>query len=385
MIYFLTALLVSFLCTMWLVRYHHVHSHLTHDHDLDGPQKFHDTPVPRIGGVGIALGLVAAVFLAWLRDQQGMSDMLMLLVAASLAFGAGLVEDVTKRVSPMMRLLFAAGATVLSSMLVASATITRLDVFGLDWLIAFPLVSVVFTAFAVAGISNAVNIIDGFNGLSSIVVCTMLASLVYVSLSVGDTFVLAMSLSLLGAIVGFFVWNYPSGHIFLGDGGAYLIGFLVADLSVILVGRHLSVSPWYPVLLFMYPLIETLFSMYRRRLKKKPASVPDGVHLHSLLYRRMIRWTIGFQHISAQERNAMTSPYLWLLSSMAVAPATVFFASTWVLLLFCAVFVLSYVWIYYRLVRFNAPEWLGILHQYRHRAPSNVDSTPPEEGFSELK
>ena len=370
---------------MWLVRYHHVHSHLTHDHDLDGPQKFHDTPVPRIGGVGIALGLVAAVSLAWLRDQQGRSDMLMLLVAASLAFGAGLVEDITKRVSPMMRLLFAACATVLSSMLVASATITRLDIFGLDWLIAFPLVSVMFTAFAVAGISNAVNIIDGFNGLSSIVVCTMLASLVYVSLSVGDTFVLAMSLSLLGAIVGFFVWNYPSGHIFLGDGGAYLIGFLVADLSVILVGRHLSVSPWYPVLLFMYPLIETLFSMYRRRLKKKPASVPDGVHLHSLLYRRMIRWTIGFQHISAQERNAMTSPYLWLLSSMAVAPATVFFASTWVLLLFCVVFVLSYVWIYYRLVRFNAPEWLSVLHQYRHRAPSSVDSTPPEEDFSKLK
>lgn len=373
MVYFLTALFISFITTMWLVRYHHLHSHLSHDHDTSGPQKFHDAPVPRIGGVGIAAGLLGAVLLAWLRGDAGRVDMLMLLIAASVVFGAGLAEDITKRVSPLVRLLFAAAATLIACEFIAHATIDRLDIIGLDWLIAIPLIGALFTAFAVAGIANAVNIIDGFNGLSSIVVCTMLFSLMYVALAVGDSFVLSLSLALFGAIIGFSAWNYPAGHIFLGDGGAYLIGFLVADLSVVLVGRHASVSPWYPVLLFMYPLIETLFSMYRRRLKKKPASVPDGVHLHSLLYRRMIRWTLGFQHISAKKRNAMTSPYLWLLSSMAVIPATLFFQSTWVLMLFCVLFIVSYIWIYRRLIRFNAPFWLGLLHQHRHREAVKPD------------
>ena len=369
MSYFFIALACSFFTTLWLVHYHHVHAHMSHDHELDGPQKFHETPVPRIGGIGIAAGLVGFFGLALFKEHQRMDDISHLLAASCLAFGAGIAEDLTKRVSPLVRLIFTALAAIASGLFIAGAAINRLDIIGLDYLIHFTTISFIFTAFSVAGIANSVNIIDGFNGLSSVVVCTMLASLVYVAFMVNDTFVLSFSLALLGAIIGFFVWNYPSGHIFLGDGGAYLIGFLVADLAVVLVGRHLSVSPWYPVLLFMYPLIETLFSIYRRRLKRKPASVPDGVHLHSLIYRRMIRWTLGYQHISTERRNAMTSPYLWLLSSMAVIPATLFFKTTWVLMFFCALFIVSYIWIYRRLVRFKAPSWLDWLHLGRHKTP----------------
>ncbi|MGL4766704.1 MAG: MraY family glycosyltransferase [Formosimonas sp.] len=368
MSYFAISFALSFFVTLWLVRSHRLHARFSSDQNFDGPQKFHEVAVARIGGVGIMAGLLAFLLLSLLRTHPDVIEIGLLLLAASVAFLIGFLEDVTGRVSPLIRLVATALAAVLSGMWV-DATITRLGFVVLDAWVQIHLVSLCFTAFAVAGIANAVNIIDGFNGLSSIVVCTMLLSLLYVGFMVGDVLVVSFSLALLGATFGFLLWNYPNGNIFLGDGGAYLLGFLVADFSVILVNRHDSVSPWYPVLLFVYPLVETFFSMYRRRLKRKPASVPDGVHLHSLIYRRMIRWVLGYQHLTVGQRNAMTSPYLWILSSMAVLPATLFFQHTWVLILFIVIFCVSYIWVYRRLVYFKSPFWFGWMHRHRKQPP----------------
>jgi UDP-N-acetylmuramyl pentapeptide phosphotransferase/UDP-N-acetylglucosamine-1-phosphate transferase len=362
--YFVTALIFSFVTTLLLVRYHRLHAHVSSDDDFDGPQKFHSKTVSRVGGVSIALGLIGFYALAVFRQHPNIVQIGLLLLSSGLAFGVGFAEDVTKRVSPAVRLVVTALGAFLASMTISSV-VYRVGFDALDPIFQIAAVSVIFTSFAVAGIANAINIIDGFNGLASMVVCGMLVSLFYVSFVVGDVFVLSFSLALLGALIGFLFWNYPSGSIFLGDGGAYLIGFLVAELAVFLTSRHASVSPWYPVLLFVYPLVETLFSMYRRRLKRQPASVPDGVHLHSLIYRRMIRWALGYQHLSAEQRNAMTAPYLWVLSSLAVIPATLFFQQTWVLIGFVFVFFASYLWIYSRLVYFKAPSWLGWLHLHR--------------------
>lgn len=367
MSYFIITFLVSFAATMWLVRFHHVHAHLSHDLDVAGPQKFHTTPVPRVGGLGIAIGLFGFGLLAWWRGHPMLSDLSILLLCALPAFAAGIVEDVTKRVSPLVRLVFTALSALLAGLFI-DATITRVDVWGVDALLALPFVALVFTAFAVAGIANAINIIDGFNGLASVVACTMLASLMYVAFSVGDVLVLTCALALMGAVLGFFFWNYPSGNIFLGDGGAYLLGFLVADLAVILVHRHNEVSAWYAVLLFIYPLVETMFSIYRKKfLRGMSPSLPDGIHLHMLIYRRLIRWTLGYQHISIERRNAMTAPYLWFLSGIAVLPATLFYQHIWVLMAFSILFVVSYVWFYFNLVRFSSPDWLRWIYAFIHR------------------
>lgn len=364
MTYWVIAFFCSFICTLLIVRYHHLHSRLTHDFDLTGPQKMHHKAVPRVGGLAIAFGLLGFTALAVIRKHPHLNLIFLLNFSSTYAFAAGLLEDITKKVSPNWRLL-ATFVSALSAFFLINSEITRVDIWGIDYLLTFELISLLLTCFAVAGIANAINIIDGFNGLSSVVVCCMLLSLIYVAFQVHDSFILSFALALFGAIFGFFVWNYPSGSIFLGDGGAYLIGFLVAELAVILVNRHLSISAWYPVLLFMYPLVETLFSVYRRRLKKRAANIPDGVHLHSLLYRRLIRWALGFQHIGHSERNAMTSPYLWILSSMAVIPATIFFEHGFVLLFFCLLFVLGYISLYWKLVRFQSPTWLSWINKHK--------------------
>jgi UDP-N-acetylmuramyl pentapeptide phosphotransferase/UDP-N-acetylglucosamine-1-phosphate transferase len=213
---------------------------------------------------------------------------------------------------------------------------------------------------AVAGIANAVNIIDGFNGLASVVTICMLLSLGYVALQVNDTFVLVVALIVAGATAGFLIWNYPAGLIFLGDGGAYFLGFMLGELSVLLVMRNPQVSTWYAALLLIYPVFETLFSVYRRLfLRGKSPGMPDGIHLHSLIFRRLVLWAVGRKDARAlTRRNALTSPYLWLLSLMAVIPATLFWRHTWLLMICCLLFVTSYVWLYARIVRFRAPRWM---------------------------
>ena len=356
----IVAFAVSLALTLCIVRFAKPHSRLTHDHDLSGPQKFHATPVPRVGGIGIVLGIAAGSLALRFRAPGEAWVAFTLLACGAPAFGAGLVEDLTKRVSPRARLLFTAVSAGLASWALA-ATIRHTAIPGLDWLVAVPLGALAVTVFAVVGVANSVNIIDGFNGLASMCVVLMLAALAYVGFQVGDAVVGTLALAGIGAVLGFFVWNYPAGLIFLGDGGAYFLGFYVAELSILLIGRNAhAVSPLFPLLVCVYPVFETLFSVYRRRvLRSLPPHMPDGIHLHSLIYRRVLRWAVGNRSArSLTRRNSMTAPYLWMLCMCSVLPAVLFYDDTPVLAAMLLLFGLTYTGLYWRIVRFRSPRWL---------------------------
>lgn len=365
MLVFLVAFAVSLLVTLCLVRSAKLHAHLLLDHDLSGPQKFHSLPVPRIGGIGIVVGLLAALLLGkWLAlETGGVAVVGALLLGCSIpAFAAGLAEDLTKRVSPGTRLLATALSAALAFWLIG-AQITRSDIPGLDLVISFTAGALLATMLAVAGIANAINIIDGFNGLASMCVMIMLAAVTYVAYQVGDPVIGVLGLAGIGAALGFFLWNFPAGLIFLGDGGAYFLGFYFAELSILLLVRNPQVSPLFPLLVCVYPVFETLFSIYRRRfLRAVPPSMPDGIHLHSLIYRRVLRWAVGDSSAKAlTRRNSMTSPFLWLLCMLSVVPAVLFWHSTRIMALSLALFAVSYVGLYWRIVRFKSPRWLRAL------------------------
>jgi UDP-N-acetylmuramyl pentapeptide phosphotransferase/UDP-N-acetylglucosamine-1-phosphate transferase len=227
-------------------------------------------------------------------------------------------------------------------------------------MLAYPVFAIGVTCFAVAGVANAFNIIDGYNGLSSMVAIIILGGLTYVAFQVGDHQIMIAALALIGGLLGFLVWNYPRGLIFLGDGGAYLIGFWIAELSVLLTARHPEVSKWFPLLLCIYPIFETLFTIYRRViLKRSHPGMPDASHLHQLIYRRVVRWGNGSQDPQLQTyRNSMTSPYLWLLCLLAVIPAVLFWRYHLALKGFAIIFAITYVWIYWSIVRHKVPEYL---------------------------
>jgi UDP-N-acetylmuramyl pentapeptide phosphotransferase/UDP-N-acetylglucosamine-1-phosphate transferase len=359
MVVLLVAFAAAAVLGLWIVRSGRKGASIAHDHDLDGPQKFHARPVPRIGGLAIVAGVTAGCMALSVTLPGSAALSMGLLFCAAPAFLAGLAEDLTKRVRPALRLAFTGLAAALAFWFI-DAAIARTSIPGLDTLVSHRAGSLLITVFVVAGMANAVNIIDGFNGLASMCSVMMLLSITYVSFHVGDPLLGWLALAGAGAVLGFFVLNFPAGLIFLGDGGAYFLGFYVAELAILLLHRNPGVSPMFPLLLWIYPVFETLFSIYRRKwLRGRPVGMPDGAHLHSLIYRRIMRWAAGER--SAREltrRNSMTSPYLWMLCSTAVVPAALWYDSTAVQAAFIALFSLTYVVLYWRIVRFKAPRWL---------------------------
>jgi UDP-N-acetylmuramyl pentapeptide phosphotransferase/UDP-N-acetylglucosamine-1-phosphate transferase len=375
---FVTAFLSSLLCALALISSFGRHRQLTADSTSGGPQKYHVRPVPRIGGVSLFLGCCVALAAGFFSAANTVSLLAWLMLASLPAFGSGLIEDLTKAVTPRVRLVCAAAAAGLGIWLLDA----RLVHTGLPWLdaaLAFAPLSIALTLFAVAGIANAINIIDGVNGLASVCALTMLAATAYVAFQVGDTAILFAALILCGALLGFVFWNYPHGLMFLGDGGAYFLGFMIAELNLLLAMRHPEVSPMFALLLCIYPVFETLFTIARRLMrvgrkgaKLRSAFMPDSLHLHSLIHRRLVRssyFTAGERRSTM--RNAMTAPYLWALCLLSVLPCVLWWNDTAVLMQFAVAFVVAYLTLYSAIVRFKTPSWLSMNHTAKaHSAPA---------------
>jgi UDP-N-acetylmuramyl pentapeptide phosphotransferase/UDP-N-acetylglucosamine-1-phosphate transferase len=352
------AFFVSLVTTLVLIRYQHLHEKVTSDHDLSAPQKFHTHAVPRIGGVGIFLALAISAWVAHsvLSLERGL-PLLQICLCAIPAFAIGLLEDLTKKIGVKTRLI-ATAVSAYMGVYFLNVLITNIQVPGVDWVLSIGVIAIIFTVIAVTGLANAYNIIDGFNGLASMVAIISLLAIGYVAFKANDPVLASICLIVIGAIGGFFIWNYPRGLIFLGDGGAYLIGYLIATLSILLVIRNPNVSPWFALLVNAYPIFETLFTIWRRKVHQgKNPGLPDGAHFHSLIYRRVIRWAEVHESkgSASYSKNAKTSPYLWFLSSLAVFPAIIWWQTTWILQCFALLFCVSYVIVYNALVKFKTP------------------------------
>lgn len=362
--YLIFAFFFSLLSTLGLIRYQHLHEKISGDHDLSGPQKFHAFAVPRIGGIGIFLSLLVTGSIAHVFMGLDRGYLVLQLIACSLpAFLIGLLEDMTKKISIKTRFIAIAISASLGGYLL-NIWIVSIQVPGIDWLLGIGTISIVFTIICITGLANAYNIIDGFNGLASMVGIISLLAIAYVAFKANDPVLASTCLIVLGAIGGFFIWNYPRGLIFLGDSGAYLIGFLIACLSILLVLRNSSVSPWFALLVNAYPIFETIFTIWRRKIHQgKNPGLPDGAHFHSLIYRRLIRWAEVHEtkEIASHAKNAKTSPYLWLLSSLAVFPSIIWWQTTWILQCFTLLFCISYVWAYNAVVKFKTPRFFNHL------------------------
>lgn len=303
----------------------------------DKPQKFHSVPTPRAGGLGIFAG--SLIVLVMERP-----DGFLFVLSALPAFIIGFAEDLSSSVNPMQRLLIIAGGALFGTAFM-DAIITDVGLFTLPMAIAIP-----FTIFAVTGVANAINIVDGINGLASGVSIITFFFLALTSYFFGDHLVFGISLALLAATAGFFVMNFPKGRIFLGDGGAYFIGFAIAELSVMLVNRNPDISPWFPLALMSYPVTEVVFSIFRRKVKKGTSPfMPDRAHLHSLIYKRVTK------------SNYRTSYIFWLMVIVFDAVAFAFLHSSIAMVSVLIAFFAMYLMIYARLVRFRSG---GILRPF---------------------
>jgi UDP-N-acetylmuramyl pentapeptide phosphotransferase/UDP-N-acetylglucosamine-1-phosphate transferase len=309
-------------------------------------QKFHSQPTPRIGGIGIYLALVGA---SMIIPEAGAAAILTTILKAGIpALLVGLLEDVTKRVGVLTRLW----ATMVSGLVacwLAGISLTHLDIPLVDDLMRIAPVAVLVTAFAVGGLSNAINIIDGFHGLASGTTVLCLLALACIAVHVGDMPLTLACVVVAAAVAGFWLVNFPWGKLFLGDGGAYFAGFALAWLAVLLPMRNTGVSPWASLLVCAYPIIEVLYSIVRRLLCRQSAGSPDRRHLHSLVATRVIPKLLPDLQPTLQ--NSSVSVIMWAFAAVPALAAIAFHRHTDFLVISAVVCVVGYHLIYRRVAR----------------------------------
>ena len=351
-----------------------------------GPQALGLLGTPRLGGIGVVAALWVFLPLGDLLETEALRLGSWVMVCALPTVAAGFIEDFTGRVRPLVRLL-ATAVSALAGCLVLSITLHPTGVALLDGLLGTPLLAIPILVLAVSGFSNAMNLVDGLNGLASMTAMLMLGALAGLALMEGDTAVATLALLGIGALLGFFVWNFPGGRIFLGDGGAYFIGFWISQCALLLISRNPAISPLFVLLLCAYPVTETVYSIYRRHASGRGRwHAPDALHLHSLVFRRLLRWTRGHRADARTKArlNSRAAAVMWSMSVFSVGPAVLFSHSTWGSLAALLAFVAVYVAIYQRIMRFRTPRWMRWLAGHRGHHARRIPASSPTPGTSGL-
>lgn len=311
--------------------------------DRAAVQAAHDVPTPRIGGIGICAALTGALIFG----STGALHDAMVLFSVSLVpvFLAGLAEDLGYRISPRGRLLAAALSSVLAVALL-NVWIPRSDVPVLDALLTYAPFAMMVTVLWGAGVCNAFNLIDGVNGLAATAGIFTALGLSFIAFSSGDFMLAALAMSVVPAILGFLVLNWPFGKIFLGDSGAYCIGHVTSWLGVLLLVRVEDVSVFAVSLVFFWPLADTFFTMYRRARAGRPTGQPDRLHYHQVIMRGLEIGLVG------RSRRHVSNPLTVVILLPMIAAPVVTGILTWdkpqlatiATLGYGAIFVLSYQW-----------------------------------------
>lgn len=302
----------------------------------DKPQRFHTDNTSRAGGLGIFVACVCACIIFFGFDKP----ILGLLFGSFIIFSSGLAEDFSSALSPKIRLLL----QCFGAFLACYTMHTYISDLSLGF--HFPYVAgMLFSIFALVGVTNATNIIDGFNGLASGVCLLIFIAIAIVAYQVRDWDIFQIAVLTTAAILGFFVLNFPYGKIFLGDGGAYFLGFLAGFLLVSLTQNASNgVSAWFGLSLMVYPVWEVLFSIFRRKRQKAHAMQPDSLHLHTLIFAHLSKRKVAFA-------NAKTSLLIIACITPFMLASILCYQHTLALIALSLSFIVIYT-IAYRVCRF---------------------------------
>ncbi len=322
---FIYPFLLSIFILMVIIHFSHKYDLFMDDASHDKPQNYHQDSTPRAGGLGILAGL-----LFFILSPLGFK----FLIPVTLAFISGIFEDFHNSLSPRRRLSLQIVAA-LSAIWLTDSVVTYL---GLG--ISMPYwMGILFSMFAIVGMMNAINIIDGFNGLASGIILLILLSFSITAYREDNIEIFTILLITSGATLGFFLLNFPKGKIFLGDGGAYMLGFIVALIGIFLASNYEHVSPWYVLAVFIYPVWEVLFSIVRKKAMGLSPMQPDRYHLHMLVYRQLTQ----SNPLTALFMAGVTLPFMTL--------STIFPERSTSNIAIALTFIISYSILYYALYK----------------------------------
>lgn len=279
--------------------------------DLRAVQSMHNRLTPRVGGLGIFGALGVSVIFAPVSISGAYADFIL---ATSLLFLVGLSEDLGFHVSPRWRLMAAAGASLLAIWLLG-VWMPRTGIPGLDAVVDHWLVGIPLTLLVTAGISNGFNLIDGVNGLASVTAIVAAVALSQIAALAGYTTMVHLAMMLAAGIFGFFLLNYPFGLIFLGDAGAYTLGFVLSWFGIAVLINAPEASPWAILLVLFWPVADTMLAIYRRSRRNADVSAPDRLHVHQMVMRALEICILG------RNRRQIANPLTTLvLLPFVIAP-----------------------------------------------------------------
>ena len=298
-----------------------------------GPQRIHDGHTPRVGGIAVFAGSCVTFFI-WHPLTLGLSMLLCVLPV----FAIGVAEDLTNRVSALVRLLI----SILTAIFLAfgmGVVITDTGFPAFDLLLQIQLLAVILSICAITAYSHAINIIDGLNGLAAGSCAMAFAAVAFLAGIYGDSQLCMMALGFLAPTLGFLLLNYPRGLLFLGDGGAYFLGAVVAVLVIILPTRNPEVSSFASLLIVSYPIYETIRSYIRRSFSRTLASMePDDRHLHSRVFKLVSSRIMTPPYAG----NAVASALILLFSMVSCSAAVLFHGRVDVLMVVLVLKIIAY-------------------------------------------
>lgn len=247
--------------------------------DLAAIQSSHRSPTSRLGGLSV-FGSFCICFPLVVGTQLG--PLHTIVFAAGFVFLSGVLEDFGLDVKPIFRLITCIGLSLFVA-LTSDLGILSIGIPLIDPLLQYAPVSILVTIIITAGFTNAINMIDGVNGLASFVVLVASIALSIISFSNGLPEIGSVACLLAVSFIGYSLLNYPTGLIFLGDGGAYFAGFLLSWLGVLILYEVPSITPWSILLILFWPSLDIVFAVFRRIAARSNAFQPDDLHLHQLV------------------------------------------------------------------------------------------------------
>lgn len=306
----------------------------------NSPQTMHKKSVSRFGGIAVFFSLLIISTISDLKEYQFLREAVFV---SSPVFLLGLADDFNIEIKPALRLAVLFMISLLFYY-VLGIKAYNLNIPFVDYLFTFEIFALLFICFAVAGMINAFNMIDGINGLLMLFCLSVcLSILIFPQSAINLEFYLYL-VALFFAILGVFILNFPFGRIFLGDGGAYFLGAMIV-IGLIKYYQVNDLSPWYVMLMLVYPVTDVLFSIYRRITLQVSTLEPDNQHLHHLIYKRVSKLELK----SENKKHFLVTFMTFIIYSPFLLGANYFSKDTQILQILTLIFVSIYIVIYFLL------------------------------------
>lgn len=275
--------------------------------DQPDHRKVHTRIMPRMGGLAIFIAFVVSFYIYVPKNKESIG----ILIGGAIIALTGMIDD-KYQISPKMKML----GQLIAALVVIWCGL-KVDFINLPFngQVYFQWLSIPITIFWLVGVTNAVNLIDGLDGLAAGVSGVAVSAIMVMSILMGNTLALILSVILLGCVIGFLFFNFHPAKIFMGDTGALFLGFNLAVLSILGFKQLTLIAFLVPILILGVPLSDTFYAIIRRIVNKKPISQPDKNHLHHCIL------SMGFSH-----RNTVI--IIYGVSALFAVSAVIFSQST---------------------------------------------------------